>query len=322
MNRTQLPETLDPAVFTFWLPPAGRSLKVGPEQNCVPLPELPLPIAREALADVPEPGADAIGEGLYAYLRRFPDCPHNAAYAGLLREAFPHYLAEIGSQIVMLDAKEVDPPYVRRKIRYLKILLLLEPENPGLLQQLGMANYQVGLMFSELERCRYDLLRAMHFLQRGLKVMPEDCATHNYLGQIDYLLGDYPGAARHWQTIVEALEHGPARTAFVGRLARIERGDVPESPLIDDLEAIGHAAMAYADGRVEEAKLLLERLEREAVLPAEMPMPEFYHFLGLCRERTGDPGGAFEAFGKALQLDPDFALAREAQERTREREGR
>lgn len=312
--KTDPQEPLDAKTFRFWTPPAGRSLTVGPEKQQVPLPQIPLPVERENFENA-EPGVDAIGQGLYAYLRQFPDCPHNVVYAEVLRDAFPHFMAEIGSQIVMLDAKEVDPLYVRRKITYLKILLLLEPQNPGLLQQLGVSCYHVGLMFPELEHCRFDLLKAMKFLQRALKIQPDDLTTRNYLGQIDFLFGDYPGARRHWRAVVENLEQGQAYDALAERIARIECGEVPQNPVIDSLEELGGAESAFAGGYIEDAKTQLEKLEEDGVLPEVMPMPEFFHFLGLCRERTGDLGGAFEAFEKAIALDPGYTPAREGRER-------
>ena len=81
-----------------------------------------------------DPSDDAIGNGLYDYLREFPDCLRNRSYAELLRDAYPHFLADLGAQILMLDHKEVDSTYIRRKITYMKILALLDSENVGLLQ--------------------------------------------------------------------------------------------------------------------------------------------------------------------------------------------
>jgi Tfp pilus assembly protein PilF len=35
----------------------------------------------------------------------------------------------------------------------------------------------------------------------------------------------------------------------------------------------------------------------------------------MCRSKNGDQGGAFEALEKALELNPDYALAQEAKDR-------
>lgn len=299
--------------FILWTPPEGRSVEVGPEHTPVPLPSVPLPLHRGG-EEEGGPSDEAIGRGVYDYLRQFPDCPHNTAYAELLRDAFPYYLADLGAHAAMLDHKEVDAAYVERKIACLKILALLEPENPALLRQIGMAYFDLGTTFSELAKSRRHLLSAMAHLQRSLKKNPEDPTALNYLGEIDYLLGDYPAALRRWGGVLSRLEEGEARRLLAERIARVEAMDVPDHPLADDLEAVGAALEACGEGDFEGGCLILERLEEEGTFPAEMPSPEFFYLLGLCREKVGDGGGAFEAFERALELDPAFAPALEGRE--------
>jgi tetratricopeptide (TPR) repeat protein len=260
------------------------------------------------------PTADAIGVGVYDYLRHFPDCPHNVAYAELLRDAFPHYLADLAAQAVMLDYKKVDAPYVQRKVTCMKIFTLLDPENPMLAQHLGIACYELGLMFSELPRSRYHLLAAMGYLQRSLALHAANIASLNLLGEIDFLFGDYPAALRRWQLVVAALE-GETQVALAGKIARIEGEEVPDHPLVDDLEAIGHAMELYGEGDVRAAGMILERLEEDGCVPVEFPSPEFYCLLGLCRELQGDLGGAFAAFDAAMTLDPEHVAALEGKNR-------
>jgi tetratricopeptide (TPR) repeat protein len=299
--------------YRFWTPPHGRCVRIGPEQLPVPLPAVPLPVHREDLAGG-APADDAIGRGLYDFLRQYPDCPDNLVYAGLLRDAFPHYLADLGAQTAMLDHKEVDPLYVRRKVAGLKILALLEPENPGLLRQIGLAYYDLALTFTELPDSRSHLLAAIGFLQRALAASPGNLAVLNELAQVDYFLGDYPAAARRWQEVVQRLAPGPARDALEARLERIERLEVPDHPLVDDLEAIGFAMQAYAEGDYREARNILERLEEEGTVTAELPTPEFFYLLGMSRGKDGDPGGAFAAFDQALAIAPDYLPALEGRD--------
>lgn len=301
---------LDPKQYVLWTPTPGRVIETGADLHPVALPPQPLPLHREDLAA--EPTGDAIGRGLYDYLRQFPDCPHNSCYAGLLRDAFPHYIADLGAQIVMLDHKEVDAPYVRRKLTSLKILALLEPENPGLLQQIGRVNLELGLLFSQLKDCRPHLLEAMGVLQRSLKLQPDNPSCLNQLGQIDFLFGDYPSAIRRWRRVVELLAEGPTRRALNDKIGQIAGQDIPEHPLVDDLEAIGEALDLYADGDMRSALSILERLEEEGRLPNEFSSPEFYYLLGMCRGRSGDPAGSFAAFECALSLNPEYAPAIEA----------
>lgn len=279
------------------------------------MPEKPLPVHAQACPEGEDPSDDAIGKGIYDYLRQFPDCEHNVVYARLLRDAYSHYLADLGAQIVMLEHKEVDPAYIRRKMAYMKILLLLDPDNPGLLQRLGMTCYELALMFSELLDCRRNLLAAMGYLRAGLKKMDGDASILNILGQIDYLCGDYPSAARKWRMVIEGIDEAETRNALAGKIAAVGEGHVPDHPLVDDLEAVGAAIEHYADDEVEEARLLLERLEEEGTVTEEFAMPEFFYLLGMCRGREGDPAGAFEAFEQALTLDPDFKPAEEGRNR-------
>ena len=304
---------LDPRQYVLWTPTPGRVVETGADQHPVALPQLPLPLHREDLAG--EPTSDAIGRGLYDYLRQFPDCPHNSGYAELLRDAFPHYIADLGAQIVMLDHKVVDAPYIRRKLTSLKILALLEPENPGLLQQIGMVNLELGLLFSQLKDCRAHLLDAMGALQRSLKLQPDNPSCLNQLGQIDFLFGDYPSAARRWQGVVELLAEGPTRRALNDKIVQVAGQAIPDHPLVDDLEAIGEALVLYGEGDLRNALLILERLEEEGHVPSEFPSPEFYYLLGMCRGRSGDPAGAFAAFERALMLNPEYAPALQAKDR-------
>ena len=78
------------------------------------------------------PGYDMVGRGIYQALRQNPECTFAADYAAVLKEAYPHIISELGGQIIMLDAKEVDTPYLDRKINFLRIMSLFDPDNAGL----------------------------------------------------------------------------------------------------------------------------------------------------------------------------------------------
>ncbi len=294
--------------FRFWTPPAGARVQVGPDELPVPLPEVPLPIHREQWQEE-QPSQDAIGSGLYDYLRQFPDCRHGRTYAGLLRDAFPHYLADLGAQVVMLDRKEVDAPYSRRKINLLKILALLDETNPGLQQQIGLAFFHLALTFAEMASSRRHLHQALSYLLRARDLVPGDLITLNALGQIDFFLGDFPGAVRNWTGVLERIEDGPAREELEARVARIRETEPPDHPLVDDLEQVGAALELCGRGDFAGARIILEGLEEAAVLPAELPSAEFFYLLGLCRARCGEPAGAFEALEKALAIDPEYLPA-------------
>jgi tetratricopeptide (TPR) repeat protein len=310
----ELLSSLEPATYHLWLPKKGRSVEAGADRHPVPLPEVPLPVYCKDLQEG-EPSDEAIGQALYDYLRHFPDCPHNHAYAELLRDAYPHFLADLGAHILMLDNKEVDAPYVRRKLIGLKILALLDPDNAGLLQQMGLASFELGLSFSELDECRHHLLEAMGYFRRALQRSPVNPLLLNYLGQIDYLFGDYPAATRRWQQVIEGLESRSLRQELTERLQHIAEGRAPDHPLVNDLESIGEAMSMAGSGDFQGARAILDRLEEEGVVTAEFPSAEFHYLLGLCRARTGDAAGAFAALEEALTMQPDHAGALEEKER-------
>ncbi len=303
-----------PLEYRFWTPPTGTTVAVGPEERPVPLPTVALPVHRRALLEG-APSADAIGGGVYDYLRQYPDCNHNRIYAELLRDAYPHYLADLGAHVVMLDRKEVDPPYIRRKINYLKILSLLDPDNAGLQQQIGLAWFHLALNYAEMSSSRSHLQQALKHLQLALERQPHDSTTLNVLGQADFLLGDYPAATRSWRLLLDLLEPSPAREALAAKLERITAAGMPEHALVEDLEAVGAALELCGEGAFGEARKLLDRLEERGQLPQELPAAEFYFLLGLCREKTGEAGGAFAAYDQALELDPGYQPALEGRER-------
>jgi tetratricopeptide (TPR) repeat protein len=266
--------------YHFWTPETDKTVSVGPDQQQVALPSIPLPIKSE-LCDADTPPDDVIGVSVYDYLRQFPDCPLNRQYAELLQDAYPHYLADLGSQIVMLDHKDVEAPYVKRKIVSMQILLLLEPENKGLMLQLGINFYELGLMFPELPVCRSHFAKAMQYLA----AVEDDAAA-------------------------------PAMQQAIGeQIESLQVMGQPEKPLLEDLEAIGEAMRLMAGSDIAQAKQILEKLEEENIVPIQFPNPEFYYMLGLCREKTGDIVGAFSSYDEALSIDPDHGPSREGKER-------
>lgn len=310
LNSDQEQSTGD---YLFWTPMTGATVDVGADRHPFSLPILPLPVHRQAMAEGP-PDDAAVGQGLYDYLRQFPDCGHNVAYAELLRDAYPHFLADMGAHILMLENKDVDGHYVRRKLSYLKILALLDPGNAGLLQSAGVTCYELGMTFSEFGQSRQHLLGALGFFQRAQRLQPGNGYLANYLAQTNYLLGDFPLALRLWQNLVQQLPEGSARNALRQKIAAIEANQVPDHPPVDDLERIGLALACYGNQEVAAACEIMERLEEEGTVVREFPSAEFYYFLAVCRSRTGDPGGAFAALEEALALDPEHEQSLQARD--------
>jgi Tfp pilus assembly protein PilF len=80
---------------------------------------------------------------------------------------------------------------------------------------------------------------------------------------------------------------------------------------MDDLECIGDAMQLYAAKDYLLATELLERLEEDTYFLSELKSADFLCLLGMCRIKTGDCAGAFDALSQALEMEPDHEQARE-----------
>jgi tetratricopeptide (TPR) repeat protein len=228
----------------------------------------------------------------------------------LLREGYAHFLADLAAQVVLLDNKDVEPAYVFRKLTYLKILRLLEPENAGLLWQLSQGFYDLAMTFTELSQVRRHLLDAMRFGHELLKIAPADSATLNLLAEIDILFGDYPTAITKLRRSLEALDDQRFAERVEARIESCVELGMPDHSLVDDLECIGEAMQLYAAKNYPLATELLERLEEDAYFSAELMSADFLCLLGMCRLKMDDRSGAFDALSQALEIDPDHEQAR------------
>jgi tetratricopeptide (TPR) repeat protein len=302
---------LDPDNFVFWTPSANSAVHVGPDQQPVAYPQIPLPVRIVDIEQDTSPSENAVGHGVYDYLRQFPDCLHNIAYAELLRDGYPHYLADLAAHVVMLDKKDVEPAYVFRKLTYLKILGLLEPGNVGLLWQLCRGFYELAMTFTELPQVRRHLLDAMRFGQALVKLDPDNIAAQKILAEIDILFGDYPAAIKRLRRLLELVKNEESSGQINTRLQSCIETGFPDHCLVDDLEKVADAMQLYAAGNYPLATEILERLEIDDYFAAELKSADFLCLLGMCRIKTGDQGGAFEALTGALEIDPDHEQARQ-----------
>lgn len=270
---------------------------------------LPIPLLDEDhVALEGEPSYDAVGRGIYQVLRSNPDCNLCDRYAELLRDAYPHYLAELASNAIMLDAKDVEVPYLDRKINCLKVLALLEPENAGLPLEIGLGFLDRGLRLSALHLSTVSLYRAEHYLRRALSLAPDDRKVRRYLGEVSYLLGKYADATDLWRDIVTEAE--PDGERLRERLGRIEEGKLPLIPPVDYLEAIGVAFVDFQGGNYEEAVAILQDVLTDQVFREEFPIAEIHCVMGKSFTELGMPRYAEEEFRRALALDPDHEEAR------------
>ncbi|MBN1958877.1 MAG: hypothetical protein JXQ81_14580 [Desulfuromonadales bacterium] len=304
-------EPIDPTEFRFWHAPEGMSLTTG-EKSEIPIPQIPLPIRTADMPESSAPTEKAIGDGIYEYLSRFPFCQHAEDYARILHLAYPFLISDIGSQLILLDVKQVKPEGLKKKIALLKILNHLERDNFGLLHKIGQAYFDLAMHFSELTRVKFHLKEARVWLENARRTNAADINNLNLLGQVCYLNGAYHQARLYWQIALKQLEDDAIREKLTAKLANIDAENLPGQPLVHDLEQVA-AAIEHAN--LEEfiaARQILEHLDLVGDLTRELPNPEFYYLLGLCREKCDDVSGAFEAYSMATQLDKNHALAQDA----------
>ena len=257
------------------------------------------------------PSYDTVGRGIYQALRANPDCAFGERYARILQEGYPHYVSEMASQILMLDKKDVDVAYLDRKINYLKIFALIEPENSGLLLEIGQAYLEKGLSLSALRQTTSSLYRAEEFMLKAIRLSPEEPNIRYLLGQVFYLLGKYDDAHACWSGILDQLTVQKGK-ALEMRLAGITAGIVPKVPVVDYLEAIGVAFDFHQNGEFAEAAGILYDVLEDAVFREEFPLPEISYVLGLCCSGMGMPRYAEDYYREALRMKPDYADARSA----------
>ncbi|MBJ6727609.1 hypothetical protein [Geomesophilobacter sediminis] len=257
------------------------------------------------------PSYDAVGRGLYHALRCDPDCHHAAAYARLIKEGYPHYLSELAGHIIMLGEKEVDPPYLERRINYLKIFALMEPENAQFPLETGASFLEIGVTFSALENCTVTLFKAERYLRKGLELDPGNLKGISDLAEVSFLLGKYEAAAQLWQKLVP--EVAPKAAADLhARLEKIAARELPKVPAVDYLQAIAGAVSLKDAGSYHEAVAILTDVMADAHFCMEFPLPQIPYLLALCCLDLGSKGEARDFLNQALRINPEFAEAQQA----------
>jgi tetratricopeptide (TPR) repeat protein len=309
---------LDPtplAGIRYYTPPGDAILSGFDGRVRIPYGDLPIPLLEldfYALGGAP-PSYDAIGRGIYQALRTNPDCTFGERYAQLLKEAYPHFLAELASHTVILDKKDVDVAYLDRKITYMKIFALIEPDNPQLPLEIGLALLNKGMDLSALDSVTSSLYQSQDFLERALELSPASVAARHHLGEVSYLLGKYDAAASLWRGILTALPADEAQK-LEERLVKMAEGRIPRVPVVDYLEAVRAAFDCYQKSEWEEAAAILHDVLDDEVFRTEFPLPELWQVLGICCTKLMMPRYAKEYLRQALELDPTREDARQALE--------
>ena len=260
----------------------------------VPLLEEDFPVAEESgTADY-----DMVGRGIYQALRLNPECACATEYAVILKEAYPHIVSELGGQIIMLDAREVDTPYLDRKINFLKIMALLEPANAGLCREIARTFIERGSRLSTLHQAVSSWYEAERFLKRALELDPADRHCAYEYGEALYVLGRYDQASEAWAAALPLLEGGE-RARVEGRIAAILSGRLPRVAPLDYLTALSVAVEEHHAGHSDEAAAIIEDVLADPVFSEQFPVNEVYYLLGTCYQEMGMAQEAAGAFKKS-----------------------
>lgn len=261
----------------------------------------PMPLLSEDFPDAEasiSPDYDMVGRGIYQALRLNPDCSFAAEYAAVLKEAYPHVISELGGQIIMLDAKEVDSPYLDRKINFLKIMALLDPVNAGLHLEIARTFCDKGSRLGSLHQAVASWYGAEKSLKKSLELDSSNFHTAYEYGEALYVLGRYEQAAETWQNLPAGLAI-PEQRRIEARIAAILAGRLPRVPPVDYLTAIAVAVESHHAGRTDEAAAIIEDVLADPVFAEQFPMNEVYYLLGTCYQAMGMANEAAEAFKRS-----------------------
>ena len=260
----------------------------------------PIPLLEEDLTALTGglPDYDMVGRGIYQALRLNPDCTGAAMYAEVLREAYPHIISELGGQIIMLEAKEIDTPYLDRKITLLKIMALLDPDNAGLPLEIARAYVDKGSRLASMQYCVTCWYAAEKHLKAALALNPGDRHAIYEYGEALYVLGRYDQAAEIWSDVISLLEP-TERTQVEARIAGILAGKIPLVPPLDYLTALSVAVEQHGNGFNDDAASIINDILADPVFAEQFPLNEVYYLLGTCYQEVGLMTEAAEAFRRS-----------------------
>jgi len=235
----------------------------------------PLPLLDEDYHTVLEsgtPGYDQVGRGIFQALRINPECAFAAQYAAVLQQAYPHVIAEIGGEAIMLDAKQVDTPYLDRKVTLLKIMTLMEPTNAGLWREIGRTLMEKGTRLDALHLAVQAWYGAEKHLERSLELEPYDLATAYQFGETHYVLGHYEQALAVWEPLLPRCGEAE-RLRLTARTEAIRRGELPKVPPVDYLTALA-VALELRQDNLRECVAIIEDVLADQIFCDQFPMTE------------------------------------------------
>jgi tetratricopeptide (TPR) repeat protein len=261
----------------------------------------PIPLLEEdfsVLEASSHPDYDMVGRGMYQALRLNPDCAGAADYAAVLKEAYPHIVSELGGQIIMLEAKEVDTAYIDRKITSLKIIALLDPDNTGVPLEIARAYVEKGSQLSSMQYAVPCWYAAEKLLKTARERNPLDRHAAYEYGEALYVLGRYDQAAAIWSELLTLLD-AEERLRVEARIAAIQTGTIPAVPPLDYLTALAVAIEEHHIGNNDGAVAIIEDVLTDPVFAEQFPLKEVYYLLGTCYQEIGLMTEAGEAFKRS-----------------------
>lgn len=273
----------------------------------IPFGEFPIPLLSEEFS-AEFPSYDAVGRGIYQLLRANPDARFADRYAELLRDAYPHLLAELATHLVMLDKKDVDLAYLDRKIVLLKIFSLFEPLNSRFPLEIGATFFDKGMTLAALANTTLHLFSAEKYLKKAYQLAPDDIQIRHIFGEVCYILGKYQEAAALWDGLIDKIKPADGEK-IQKRIAAIAVGSAPLVPFIDYLQAVGMALEAYQSDDYEEATAILRDVLDAVAGFDEFPLAEINYLLGLCYIKLDIPRYAEQYLREALLLCPGYSEA-------------
>ena len=262
----------------------------------------PIPLLEEDFAALESGGVpdyDMVGRGVYQALRHNPDCIGAPEYASLLKEAYPHIVSDLGGQIIMLDAREVDTPYLDRKINFLKIMALLDPGNAGLPLEIARTCIEKGSRLSSMQHAAACWYAAEKQLGIAVSLNPGDLHSVYEYGEAQYVLGRYVRAAEIWGELISLLPEPAERARVETRIAGILAGRIPIVPPLDYLTALSVAVEQHQNGFNDDAVAIITDVLNDPIFAEQFPMNEVYYLLGTCYQEIGMMAEAAEAFKRS-----------------------
>jgi tetratricopeptide (TPR) repeat protein len=185
-------------------------------------------------------------------------------------------------------------------------------------QEKSTVQVNLGRVYRDLG----ELELARQSFRRAVVLDPSSATAHNNLGDVSYRLGDCDTAQYE---LAQAVSLDPNSLSAASNLGIVlfECGDVQASlPRLEQAVQMDGAvflpplftylARAYLEtGQVDEA---IRRAQHGALL-SEPPSADAYYWLGQAYQRrsgSGDAQRARDAYERAVEIDPNYAAAREA----------